>query len=360
MCITWINWLRNFRNYYADAVDPEGAVCKLAFRTALACMISIILLQILGKANLSAWGGFAAFAFVQNDIQDLVFNRLWFLLVIILVFTSLTFLGMLLGSHPWIFLASVPVTIFICAYPSCLGFQYFNAGAWALFLYILAGANPAGLSQASQIAAVFLLCGCISLTVCFFVFPMRSFQKIMLNYKRILVKIALLFHHATQKHSTQFTAQLDKLLELEEKNMNFYLQAKKTSTIQKTALINLEKLLYQTSLMTKSTLTWQKRVSSYPHYVETQLEDCKLLIETVIKKIVLQIKHRELINFSAIHSQLNHYRESLTKLRKIEAAKSQPDFAEFLDYSAYFYHYLKLLELLEESSQNITQLSDRV
>ena len=189
-------WLNTIKNDYIDTVDPDGTIFKAAFRTAVACIICILLLQLSGELALSAWGGFAAFAFVQNDIQDSAFNRLWFLIAVILGFTGLTFAGMLLGNHPWRFWATVPVVTFGCAYIACLGFQYFNAGAWALFLYVLAGANPVNFMQAGKIGLIFLLCGVISVLICFCVFPIRPHQKALYHYRKILTKIFRLFEHS--------------------------------------------------------------------------------------------------------------------------------------------------------------------
>lgn len=350
-------WLVNFKDYHIDAVDPERVIVKAAFRTAVACIICILLLQLSGLLTLSAWGGFAAFAFVQNDIQGSPLNRLRFLLAVILIFTGLTFLGMSLSTHPWLFWATVPVVTFGCAYVACLGFQYFNAGAWALFLYILAGANPVNLMQAGKIGLIFLLCGMISLLVCFFVFPIQPYQKVTRHYKRILMKALLLFDrsvNADEKHLNKLTTQLEKLLELQESNMALYLKSKNLP--KQEALINLEKLLYQIGLMTKSMLAWQQRVSVYPHYAELHLENCLQLIIFTLRGMISQIRRRQSPDFSVIYAQLESYRENITQLRRQEITKAAADFSECLDYASYFYHCEKMLELLEKASQNITQL----
>ena len=354
-------WLADIKNNYIDSVDPDGAIVKAALRTAVACIICIVLLQLSGELALSAWGGFAAFAFVQNDIQDSVSNRLWFLLSVIFIFTALTFSGMLLGNHPWWFWATVPVVTFGCAYVACLGFQYFNAGAWALFLYILAGANPASSPQAGKIALIFLLCGAVSLLVCFLLFPLPSYQRVTDHYKRILAKILLLFENSTSFSESNFnklSAQLDKLLELQEKNMALYLKSK--NLIDQEILMSLEKGLYQISLLTKSILTWQKRVSTYPHYADMHLDGCRQLITVALKGIINQIKTKRSPDFTVIYTQLENYRENITQLRRQEIAKTESDFSEFLDYAAYFYHYQKLLELLEKISQTLIQLMGKV
>lgn len=134
------NGLQYLRHYYVDATDPEGAILKLALRTAFACALSIIIFQYLGNSLLSTWAGFATFAFVQNDALDRAFSRLYFLVAVILTFTVVTFLGMIISYHnvTW-FILSVPIITFSFAYLACLGSRYFNAGGWAMFLYIMAG-----------------------------------------------------------------------------------------------------------------------------------------------------------------------------------------------------------------------------
>jgi hypothetical protein len=356
-------WWIGIKNYYVDAVDPEGVILKTSFRTALACTVSILLLQFYGSLSLSAWAGFATFAFVQNDIQDLFFNRLKFLIAIIFIFTGFTFLGMLLSQHAVAFLISVPLVVFICAFPACLGFPYFSVGAWALFLYILAGATPSSIHQASQIAITFLICGVVSLGACFLIFPIRPYQKIILNYRRMLTKILLLLKHSAQnneRYFTQFNLQLDRMLELQEKNITQCLESGKISAAKKTTLIHLSKLIYQIGLIVKSIIHWQQRVSKTIHYSESGLEDCRSLIEDALKAIIIQIKHHREPDFSHMNTQLMEHRNRLTEFRKREIVKENPDLSDFLDYSACFYHYIKLLELLAESSQSISQLQGQV
>lgn len=351
--------IQRIKNYYVDAVDPEGTILKTSFRTALACTVSILLLQFYANLSLSAWAGFATFAFVQNDIQDLFSKRLKFLILIILIFTGFTFLGMLLSQHPMAFLISVPLVVFICAYPACLGFTYFNAGAWTLFLYILAGATPSNLYQACQIAITFLICGAISLAACFLIFPTRPYQKIILNYQRMLAKILLLLQHSDQIHEryfTQFNLQLDRLLELQEKNISQCMESGKISTATQTELIHLSKSIYQIGLIVKSIIHWQRRVSNTIHYSESGLDDCRNLIEDALKAIVIQIKRHREPRFSQMNAKLMEYRNRLTEFRKREIIKENPDLSDYLDYSTCFYHYIKLLELLAESSQTICQL----
>lgn len=356
-------WLMSVKNYYVDAVDPEGAIIKTSFRTALACAVSILLFQLFGNLSLSAWAGFATFAFVQNDIQDLFLNRLKFLIIIILTFTGFTFLGILLSQHGLAFLISVPLVVFFCAYPACLGFPYFNAGAWALFLYILAGATPSNLWQASQVAITFLICGVISLAVCFLIFPIRPYQKIILNNQRILKKIILLLQHSAknnERYFVQFNLQLDQMLELQEKNISQSLESGKISSVKQTALVHLSKSIYQIGLMIKSIIYWQRRVSNTIHYSESGLDDCRNLIENALKTIINQVKRHQLPDFSQMHAKLMEFRNSLTEYRKREIIDENSSLSDYLDYGICFYHYIKLLELLAESSQAIAQLQDQV
>jgi hypothetical protein len=356
------NWLASVKNYYIDAVDPEGAILKTAFRTAFACAISILLLQLWGNLSLSAWAGFATFAFVQNDNQDLFFGRLKFLIVIILLFTGFTFLGMLLSKESVIFLLSLPLVIFICAYPACLGFPYFNAGAWTLFLYILAGANPVDVRQAGQVAITFLFCGAISVAACFFIFPIRPYQQIILNYRRTLTKMSLLLHlsdHKNERYFIQFNSQLDQMLELQEKNISRYFKSGKVPAVKHTALINLSKLIYQIDLMVRSIIYWQQKMSHTIHYFETGLDGCRILIENALKAVVVQIKRHQLPDFAEMNVKLMEHRNRLTELRKQEIAKKDHDLSDYLDYSTCFYHYIKLLELMAEASKNISQLQGK-
>ena len=63
----------------------------------------------------------------------------------------------------------------------------------------------------------------------FLLFPLPSYQRVTDHYKRILAKILLLFENSTSFSESNFnklSAQLDKLLELQEKNMALYLKSK--------------------------------------------------------------------------------------------------------------------------------------
>jgi hypothetical protein len=356
------NWLFNLKNYYVDAVDPEGTVLKRSLRTALACTVCIVLLQLLGNLALSGWAGFAAFAFVQNDTQDLFYKRLCFLLVIILVFSGLTFFGLYLGNNLFLFLISIPLIVFLCTYPACLGFSFFNAGAWALFIYILAGAKPGGWLQTYQIVGTFLLCGVISLIISLYVFPIHHYRKIMSGYERILMKILLIVRYTSQgkhKYFIKYNTQLDNMLELQEKNINSFSEAASLPSSQQVTLINLAQSLWQIGLMTKSALTILTRVSKYTNYHNTELSKCTLLFESLLLAMRIQLRQGKQPDFDSAKKQLNSYRDSLTRLRKEELDKTTADFSEYLEYASYFYHFLQLLKLLETFSQNITELKGR-
>lgn len=336
--------LAYIKNYYIDAVDPDSAIFRVALRTAVACIICILLLQFSGELALSAWGGFAAFAFVQNDLPNSFFNRFWFLIAVILIFTGLTFSGMLLGNQPWLFWLTVPGVTFGCAYIACLGFSYFNAGSWALFLYVLAGANPVSLMRAEKIGLVFLLCGIVSVLVCFLIFPMPSYHRIMRHYQRILTKILQLFEYNANGHEKNFnklSAQLDKLLELQERNMGFYLRSRQPIEPESLPLLSLEKWLYQIGLMAKSILAWGKRI-------DTPVDDCQHLIIFTLKDVISQIKRKRSPDFAVIYTRLDICRKKIAILRRQEIN---------LDDAAYFYHYQKMLELLEKASHNLAQLT---
>lgn len=345
--------LTYFKKQYIDVVDPEGEVVKSALRTALTCGLTILLLQFYGNTPLSVWGGFATFSFIQNDPQGLFLVRLRFLSGVIIVFTALTCFGMLLGNYLPAYLLSVPVILFACAYIACLGFSYFNAGGWAAFLYILAGFNPNTFQQTMVIGVTFLICGCISLLACFLIFRMRPYQKLMISYERVLILLPTLL--SGNRH---YRTRLDQALFLHEKNLNLYLKTAKTTTTTQIILINLSKLLYQINLIAKSTFNIRQQFHDDGHYASTHLENCHLLVEKWIMVLIEQVRYKKQVDFSKAMPELDNYRENLTTLRKCELMKARPDFSNFLEYSSYFYHFIKLLELLQAFSENINKLSE--
>ena len=179
----------------------------------------------------------------------------------------------------------------------------------------------------------------------------------------MLTKILLLLQHSSKnnkRYFTQFNLQLDRMLEIQEKNISQSLESGKISTAKQTALVHLSKSIYQIGLMIKSIIHWQQRVSNTIDYSKSGLDECRSLIENALKAIVIQIKRHSLPDFDQMNSKLMEHRNRLTELRKQEIVKADPDFSDFLDYSIGFYHYIKLLELLAESSQSISQLQGQL
>lgn len=355
--------LTYFKSYYIDAVDPEGNIAKLAFRTAFACTISILLFQVIGNFFLSSWAGFATFAFVQNDTQERFSNRFSFLIAIIILFTLLVFAGMLIGKYLLLYFITIPVIVLVSAYCACLGYRFFNASGWALFLYILAGSNPADVDLALQIGKTFLICGCISIAVCFLVFPSTPYRRMTLNYNRILSRVLLLLKQSSSNYTeiARYNSQLETLLELQDKEISIYLEENKLTIEKQTIFINLGKLFYQLSLMAKSTVVFQQ-LPSRPASPVGLFNHCNQVIEEIIQEIISQIKYKQYKqppDFSSAKKQLSLDQEYLTSLRKIETEKIKPDFISILDYSDHLYHFLKLLELLEKISKNISKLYEK-
>jgi hypothetical protein len=351
--------LRHFKYYYIDTVDPERTVAKTAFRTALACAISIFLFQLIGNVTTSAWAGFAAFAFVQNDIQDSSVKRFKFLLSVIVIFTFLAFLGMLISNSLTLLLATLPFIIFICAFPACLGFNYFSASGWALFVYILATNSPSNIHHAMQLAGAFLICGAISLLCCFLIFPTQPAKKLLQSYQRILTKALLLLQSDSlknKKDNLKYNTQLDQLLAIQEKNLDIYIETENPSSRRKNTLTALAKILYQFSLMTKSTVSSRQQAICHPSYLTTQLTEYNQLIVKLIKSILLQVKSGRAPNFGLIRQKLLLCQEGLINLRNKELETNNPNFSQLIDYSNYSYHFIKLFELLETTSQHLSNL----
>jgi hypothetical protein len=355
--MTMPTWLRYIRHHYIDSVDPERTVIRLSLRTTLACMLSILLFQFFGNLLLSTWAGFITFALVQTDTKELFFERLYFLLGTIFIFAGLTFLGMSIGHHnKTLFILSIPVIMFCLAYPACLGFSYFNAGVWGMFLYVLAGSNP--LHPVLPIIWVFLGCGFLSLVICFFVLPFRPYQKIIASYERLLIKLAFILHtfqYKPRAYIFKFNIQLDNILILQEKNLTNFLKTSRVAITKRTAAVELAKSLYQLCLMTKSTIAFRQYapvIVDYPNYHQNLSQ----LIVDAIHALVRQLNDKIPPNFDYVQQQLDSYREILTRLRREELNKLHPDFNMLLNYSSYFYHFIKLVKLLQVSSQNIAAL----
>ena len=363
-----VNWQRLKHAFFKRMVDPECDVLKSAFRTALACGLCIFLFQYVGNTHASILAGFAAFCFVQNDPQGLNGPRFIFLSAVILVFTLLAFVGMVLGAHLIWFIATLPVIIFVAAYGSCLGPNYFNAGLWALFLYLFASANPLSVHEASLISIVFLLSGSICLATCFFVFPLKPYQRLIQNYRLLLKQFIALIdskplngqrNEWLKKDSLQkFNHQIDHLLVLQQYNLEFYFKTCGIALRQQSDFVQLAKALYQISLMLKSTMALQQRIAAYDSYAQTQLPLCQIEMVKLLVALVAQIKDQSLPPFSQVETALESVRDHLTAfrgeaLRHAALMNVSVDFTIIFDYSNYFYHFLKLYDLLKITSQHI-------
>ena len=351
--------LRRFKHDVIDIVDLEGSIAKQSFRTALACFFCIILFELLQNRLLSSWAGFAAFAFVQNDLQEGFASRFKILVAIIILFTLIVFIGMILSNHIIIFLISIPIVVFLVSYLSCLGTNYFNAGGWTLFLYILSGSSPTTLHNAFKISEVFLVCGVVSLAVCFFIFPLNPRKQIFLSFERLLSKFSMelqLRNQSTQESKPR--NYLDSILMLQEKNMTFLLTTFKLNCEQKERLIKINKLLYKISFLIKSSHYFYEKIKIYPSFPSFHMKEYHGSIEVFFEDVILQIKNKSSLDLSIKKENIFLFREPLMNIRKKELLNLDSDFSEYLNYSHYFYHFVKIFELLELLSQTINQLHE--
>jgi uncharacterized membrane protein YccC len=175
--------------HYASIADPEGRAFRIAIRTALCCFLSIILFQWLGDGALVGWAAFAALAFPQMDTLDVVSKRVTYLLANILLFAVLALIGISLSTHWILFVATIPVVIFVCGYAAAFGAQYFNAGAWAGFLYVAFGSSIGRGFYAVHVAFTFVVIGVLCLLVSVVIFPERPLQRILASTRRVLVNM---------------------------------------------------------------------------------------------------------------------------------------------------------------------------
>lgn len=351
--------LNHFKHYYIDRVDPEGYFAKLAFRTALACIISILFFQLLGNNILSMWAGFATFCFVQNDIQEKFSKRLTFFIGLILVFTAFVFIGMLIGHIRIVYIIVAPCIIFLASYLACLGLNYFVACGWGLFLLILSGSNPSSMFETMQIVIAMLIAGVVSILICFVLFPLQPYQKIIRGFQRVLFKLIFLSHNYQQLNSvnlSKLTTQLDQILSLQEKNLSLYLEDSKLTLEQKTTCVAIAKALYQMSLMFKSALMLRQFLLNHETYKESKLDQCAIIVEQGLQSLLNQLRKKPALKLEVLEAELLSYRDILMQIRKKELMKPQAKMEDLLDYSNYFYHFIKIMDLMKLTSQKIFNL----
>lgn len=349
-------------------MDPEKDVVKSAFRTALACMVCMIVFQTLyDNGRVSILAGFAAFSFVQNDPHGLPWPRLGFLSGIIVLFTALTWVGLCLSAHRWLFLLSIPLLAFIASYLSYLGTAYFNAGVWALILYVFAGGNSMTVQQALPIVWVFLSSGVMCLVICFGVFPIRVYQRLLRNYRSIFKNFMAVLHSDQSENphlSKAFNNKIDHLLLLHQQNLHHYFKACGASLAQQNDFREMAKLLYQMGLMLKSMVAFRKRIRHNPDYHQTRLEDFHLEIMALLSALMKQCKNAQLPDFSAADAVLEHCRDGLTLMRhdllhQASLMQTPVNFTTLFDYSNYFYHIFQLYALFKNASHNIAAIQHK-
>lgn len=363
--IKLVHSLKKAIQHKSARVDPERDVLKSALRTALACAICIVLFQYAGNTRVSILAGFAAFSFVQNDPQGLPLPRLFFLSGIVVLFSVVAFSGLVIGNYPYGLIITTPVLAFACAYIACMGVAYFQAGVWVLLIYFFAAANPVSVVNAAEVAVVFVMCGAICVLTCFWVFPINPYQRLIQSYRLILVNFIRLLSEepGATKPLQAFNRQIDHLLVLQQKNLYGYFQVGGLSLTRQRDFGQLAKSLYQISLMLKSTLAFHEKIYRQAGYSHTQLSVCHVQMITLLTALVEQINTGTLPPFAEVERALEDVRDHLTAFRREALAaaavmKTAVDFNPIFDYSNYFYHFLKLYDLLKEASFHIQALQD--
>lgn len=352
--------LYNIKNFYIDHVDPSSIAYKLALRTALACVVATVIFQCLGNMTLSTWAGFAAFAIVQNDIQESYFYRLYFLLGIIITYTALVFIGLLISNYTTLYMMTAPLIIFLCAYPACLGLRYFNAGAWATVFYVLASAHPMNLHNTLLISATFLATGVLCLFICLCLFPGTPYHNLVVRYKKILQKIQMLYNHSPNdlQQQSKILLQLVQLFLIQKKTLSLFLLDMQSQFTKRKFAVYLDKLFHQLFLITECVLTTRHAIEATYIITDISLSELNSIMQNAIKKMFLQLDLDIAQNFRQEKKQLLHFRKKLTQYRVKQILIDEKNIDESLALSEYFYHYIQLIFLVEKISQALKVLQD--
>lgn len=333
----------NFKRYSISSADPEGRVFRMAIRTALSCLLSILLFQWMGYNTLIGWAAFAALAFQQIDTLDLLSRRVIYLVANIILFAALALLGISLSTHWIIFLATIPVVIFICGYVAAFGPQYFNAGGWAGFLYVAFGSSIGSKFYAVHVALTFLVIGILCLCISILVFPERPLQRILTSTRRVFAKMRGNHHHSLQ------TA-----LALHNNTIEIYLKAAQLSVTQHETCLAMQKAMYQTFLMLAQLKILHKKASLHVTFAQTELEVCDHDTQRMIK---LLLRGDPIPPYS---KKVETYRARIKAIQLQELEKLEPNFAPLLEYSSYLYHYIQLWQTLVVISLQYKQLQGDV
>lgn len=333
--------LKNIKRYYLDSADPDSKALHIAVRGSLACFISIILFQYIGQNILAGWAGFAALAFTQIDTLEIISKRVKFLAGNIFVFTVLALIGIGLSNYVLWFILTIPFVIFACAYISCLGEQYYNAGGWAGFLYVAFGSSLGDISHAVEVAITFIAVGILCILISIIIFPEIPLIKINKSFKRILIKLHTLYHISNNVHRQKITHQLENLIAIQNTTINTYLAAAKLSAVEENSIINASKTIQQIVLMLKSIDAFTPQLSMYSSSPIELFQNCRNTTLELIENS-LKLLNTQIIKPSNTDLIISKYRDDLKVIQKQELNQIDPNFALLLDYSSHLYHFIKL------------------
>lgn len=333
-----------YKIFYRDRIDPGGYVAKLALRAALACLICLAVFQFSHHITLSGWAGLAAFATVQIDVQAArLSHRIAILAAAVLTFTVLILLGLILSPQVLLFVISIPILVFICAFIACLNAVCFNIVLWGLCLYIVAGWTPTPIEQSLHIASAFFIAGLMCIGVCIFVLPLNAEKRLQISFEGIFTQLLFLLQHPAYIHQT--TLEVEPLLAQLEKNLR-----------DNSAGKMLPKQMYYISLIVKSICQMQQKIVVYPEYAQTHLDTCQALSVNFITLLMKQMKTKTQPDTAHLTRELTDHRHYLMALRRQELAKPTPDFTDYCDYSKQLYQFIKLFDLLASLSQQLAAL----
>lgn len=323
---------RSYLTTYIHEVDPEYRILRVAILAAICVFISIGIFQWLHQPALLGWAAFAALAFSQIDTLEIPRKRIFYLGSVTLIFTALAWVGIYLSSYPLWFLLTIPVVIFVCGYTIAFGNRYFNAGAWAAFLYVAFGSSLGNHFFAWHVALTFFGIGILCTIISLLFFPEKPIKRLNNSCIRILKSFYLNASHT------------EALLTLQNTLFQNYLNTH-TDELKRTAYCQFHKGLYQVHLLQKQMQSIQAQTMQHIRFKETKLATVPAHTQQLITALINLLQYKS-DHFPQTTLFVKQYREAIKAIQIQTCQQHAPDLSAILDYSNYLYHVIQLWDLL--------------
>ena len=317
---------------YINTIDPEYRILRVAILAAICVLISIGIFQWLHQPTLLGWAAFAALAFSQIDTLEIPRKRILYSGSITLIFTALAWIGIYLSSYPLWFLLTIPVVVFVCGYTIAFGNRYFNAGAWAAFLYVAFGSSLGNHFFAWHVALTFLGAGILCIITSLLFFPEKPIKRLNNSCIRILESCYLNAPHT------------EALLTLQNTLFQTYLNTH-TDELTRTAYYQFHKGLHQVYLLQKQMQSIQAQAMQHICFEETKLATVPTHTQQLIRALINILQYKP-AHFQETNLFVKQYREAIKVIQIQTCQQQNPDLSAILDYSDYLYHTIQLWDLL--------------